>query len=179
MLLQEFLSKIDSQVWPKSNWNHKAHLALGMWLVQNHEPQEAYDRIVRTILAYNEAWGAELKPGGGYHGTLTWVWMVLLSQIFSRLQWSWKETDSLAKVYQDCEKLIQLDSPFHYYTRPLLGSWRAQLEIVTPDKQELITEIRPHGAMMVLLSDDAIMRLEEQGDTDGAELARSHRESIL
>lgn len=60
---------------PKAEWTHEAHLAACLWLI-TERPDFAPERdMPGTISAYNLSVGTENTESGGYHETLTQLYI--------------------------------------------------------------------------------------------------------
>jgi hypothetical protein len=60
---------------PRHCWTHRAHLAVGLWMVHRHGEAGALARLRQQIRSHNEAVGIANDAGGGYHETLTRLWI--------------------------------------------------------------------------------------------------------
>ena len=63
---------------PKEEWNHHAHLKVGLWHLLHYSPCESLKRLRQSIKQYNIASGVENTESQGYHETITqfYVWLI-------------------------------------------------------------------------------------------------------
>jgi hypothetical protein len=119
----------SQQTLPFAEWTHQAHLTVALWHVLRYPPEEALDRVRAGIQAYNLSQGVEQTPEGGYHETLTRIWMALVQDFVSRsgpgpIE---KLAPALWAACQD-QKLA-----LRFYTRERLLSWEARTTFLEPD----------------------------------------------
>lgn len=60
---------------PKAEWTHEAHLAACLWLLRERPDFLAERDMPETISAYNLSVGTENTDSGGYHETLTQLYI--------------------------------------------------------------------------------------------------------
>ncbi|HJQ20494.1 MAG TPA: hypothetical protein VJ867_09120 [Gemmatimonadaceae bacterium] len=116
---------------PHGDWDHGAHLAMGVWYLLWHDFDTALDRVRRGIQALNahhEAEGATIRVG--YHETLTRLYMVLIHRALARHSHATPLVDVLNAVI---EELNDRSIPFRYYTNERLFSREARADFVPPD----------------------------------------------
>ena len=56
---------------PKAQWNHRAHFAAALWLLEHPEVLARSGGMGPIIRAYNEATGVANTDTSGYHETIT------------------------------------------------------------------------------------------------------------
>jgi hypothetical protein len=66
-----FLHDVVVGTFPRSRWNHAAHLAYAAWVLWNGG---RYDGVRSAILAYSKTQGIVSTPDSGYHETVTHFW---------------------------------------------------------------------------------------------------------
>lgn len=118
---------------PFAEWTHRAHLTVALWHVLRYPPEEALDRVRAGIQAYNLSQGVEQTPEGGYHETLTRIWMAVVQDYVSRCGPG--PIEELAPgLWETCQdqKLA-----LRFYTRERLLSWEARTTFVEPDRLAL------------------------------------------
>lgn len=118
---------------PFAEWTHRAHLDVALWHVLNFPPQEALERVRTGIQAYNLSQGVRQTPEGGYHETLTHLYMALVADFVRKSDP--EPIESLAeKLWASCsDRRI----PLRFYSRERLMSWEARTTFVAPDLAEL------------------------------------------
>lgn len=112
-----------------AQWTHRAHLKVAyLYLLQLPYP-EALERLRTGIKAYNAAHGIQDTPTGGYHETLTQVWLQLVHSAMR--QFGPAET---ADAFFDCQpQLGSTRTPLLFYSRERLMSAEAKRMFVAPD----------------------------------------------
>lgn len=115
---------------PKGEWTHHAHLAVGLWHVATHGPQDALDRLRVGIRALNTSHAVANIESAGYHETITRAYVALLSQ------W-WEATpgdDAPAHVAALlASPLARPNVLLHFYSKERLMSAAARAEWIEPD----------------------------------------------
>lgn len=69
--IEDFIREFEALRLPKVRWTHHAHLVAGLWYLSRHPPADALAIVRRRIRAHNEAVGTANTDHGGYHETLT------------------------------------------------------------------------------------------------------------
>ncbi len=121
--IKSLISKFENCTLPRYEWNHTAHLTVALWYLNRYEEQEAINRIRQGIKRYNLNTGIKATKDGGYHETLTFFWIRIVSHYLSvnREESSILETAiAISRSYSD--KYL----PFQYYSWDLLMSWEAR-----------------------------------------------------
>lgn len=118
---------------PFADWTHRAHLEVALWHALHYSPAEALERVRTGIQAYNLSQGVEQTPTGGYHETLTHLYMALVQDFVRRNAPAPVEQLSEALWKELAEKQVAL----RYYSRELLNSWEARTTFVAPDRAAL------------------------------------------
>lgn len=70
--LDAFIAGFERGTWPKNQWTHAAHLAVGACYILDGD--SALDRLRTNIPRYNVSQGGENTEDSGYHETLTCFW---------------------------------------------------------------------------------------------------------
>lgn len=118
----------------RSEWTHHAHLVVALWYLLRHEEATARRLICTGIRRYNEAGGVKQTKTGGYHETMTLLYVKVISRF-------------LATASPDCTLLMLVNSlinlygdknlPLEYYSRERLMSWEARTRWLEPDLKAL------------------------------------------
>jgi len=119
---------------PHERWTHAAHLALGVWMVNHYELDEAIARVRAAILAYNDRVGIVSTPTSGYHETITCFWTRYIASVNRELDVCASLEDRYQRVLSRCSEPALLGT---YYSRELLKSPRARRRWVAPDRADL------------------------------------------
>ncbi len=125
---------------PKSEWTHHAHLQVGLWHVFHFPPDEALLRLREGITCLNEAHGTPNTDTGGYHETITRLYVAIIARFAAKCDRS-RPFDELA------EELFarhgHRDLPLQYYTRERINSLAARRGWLEPDLAALPTDQGP------------------------------------
>lgn len=119
---------------PKAEWNHEAHLRVGLWHLLRYPPAESLDRLRAGIRSYNEATGVANTPTSGYHETTTRLYVLLIADFVGSRDPS-GDLDELA-----AELIATIGDrglPFRYYSEKHLMSTEARRRWVEPDLEPL------------------------------------------
>lgn len=129
----QLVSAFESCTLPRDQWNHRAHLTVGLWYLIRHEKALATILIRDGIQKYNYAHGIHQTKDTGYHETITLLYISLISKHLTTMR-----NDSivelingLLKAYGD--KRIALT----YYSEERLLSWEARTSWIEPDLRPL------------------------------------------
>ena len=80
----EHLRRFEDHSLPKEQWTHRAHLKVAYLYLNRFSHSEALERLRKGIQAYNAAQGIQDTPTGGYHETMTQVWLELVYTTLSK-----------------------------------------------------------------------------------------------
>lgn len=125
-----FIAAFRARTLPKPAWSHPAHLAAGLWYLDEFPPPEALVRMRGDIRAYNEATGVANTDHAGYHETLT--------QLFLRGVQTHRRAHAGAPLLEVLRRLLRTplarsDWPLRFYSKPHLMSVQARHHWVEPD----------------------------------------------
>ena len=119
---------------PLSAWTHRAHVTVASWYLLHYPVTEATERMRSGIQRFNSIAGTTGNPEGGYHETITLVWLHLV-------RWRLGQTSATdlpeARVQQVVEWLGDKRLPFEFYSRERLMSAEARAGWVEPDLRRL------------------------------------------
>jgi len=76
--LADFLLAFERGTWPKSSWNHAAHIAVAGCYLLAHPSDVAESRMRLGIRHYNHCTGTVNSDRSGYHETLTLFWLAVV-----------------------------------------------------------------------------------------------------
>jgi hypothetical protein len=127
---------------PRSQWNHAAHLTVGLWYLFYDSEQEAIDAVRNGIKNYNSAQGIETTRNSGYHETLTMFWVGIIRRYLAEES---RNRSMVSLVNGLIAKYADHTLPFRYYTRDRLMSWEARNNWVEPDLKPLDSAIVRQG----------------------------------
>jgi len=81
--LNALIAGFEDGTWPKAQWTHAAHLALGACYVL--DGNSAMDRLRTNIPRYNVSQGGANTEDSGYHETLTCFWHDMIRDFIATL----------------------------------------------------------------------------------------------
>jgi hypothetical protein len=128
--IESFIREFEAGSLPKPRWTHHSHLVVGLWYLTHHSADDALSIVRIRIRSYNEAVGTANTDSGGYHETLT---RLFLRGIAAHILAHSSEAlpSSLALLLQS--PLADKDWPLSFYSRERLFSVAARHEWVEPD----------------------------------------------
>ena len=139
--IDEFAARFAACTLPKEEWTHQAHLAIGLWHVHRHGPDDALSRLRDGIRRLNDVHGTINSETGGYHETITRAYVLLLAQ-FNELQPP--NVPVQARVNDLLgTKFVERTFLFDFYSRDLLKSSQARKAWVAPDLGPLRLNEKP------------------------------------
>lgn len=128
--VRELITAFESHELPHAQWNHRAHLTVAAWYVMWYGPEAALDHVRDAIRAYNAAHGIVQTPTGGYHETLTRLYVWLVANAMRRAGLGSSLAQLVNRVVDEC---ADRELPYAYYSRERLGSWAARSGWIEPD----------------------------------------------
>ncbi len=128
--IEAFIRDLEACTLPKIRWTHHAHLLVALWYLTHHPPDDALDLVRRRIRAYNEAIGTANTDSGGYHETLTRLFLRGVAGHIARHR-NEPLPVSLAALLQS--PLGSKDWPLRFYSRERLFSVAARRDWVETD----------------------------------------------
>jgi hypothetical protein len=131
--IERLVAAFESCTLPREEWNHRAHLTVGLWYLAKHEKAQATHLIRESIQRYNHACGIIQTKENGYHETITLFYVWLVSKYLSRTDNSSIVglANGLLAAYGD-KRL-----PLEYYSKERLMSWEARTSWIEPDLRPL------------------------------------------
>jgi hypothetical protein len=73
--IEAFVAQFESGRLPRAGWTHEAHLLIALWYLAKHDEAAALPIVRQRIRAYNEAVGTVNSDHGGYHESLTRLYL--------------------------------------------------------------------------------------------------------
>jgi len=126
---EEHLRRFEDHSLPKEQWTHRAHLKVAYLYLNRFSQPEALERLRVGIQAYNAAQGIRDTPTGGYHETMTQVWLQL---VYTALR-QFGPAESADAFFEALPQLSDKRTPLLFYSRDRLMSPEAKRSYVTPD----------------------------------------------
>lgn len=132
--IESLISEFEACTLPYHEWNHRAHLTVGLWYLTRYKEAEATNYIRTNIQKYNHACGMSQTKSTGYHETITlfYVWVVnkYLKNPGGR--------NSIVELVNGLlENYGERSLPLKYYSKDRLMSWDARISWVEPDLKPL------------------------------------------
>ncbi len=135
--LQEFdnfAQQFQNCTLAKKEWTHKAHLAIGLWLIQRHDLEKASMYARDSIKKYNETIGVLNNEHSGYHESITMLYLRLIDHFVKQVGAN-NEIELLAGLLDS--EIVDKNYPLKFYSAKKLFSQEARLQWVEPDLQPL------------------------------------------
>lgn len=111
-----------------AHWNHRSHLRVAWMFLSRYEMDEAHLRMRVAIILLNAVHEVPESPQGGYHETLTRVWLALVG--------SARGVDAALDSEAFLSKhpvLLERQAPLSFYSRERLLSIAARARFIEPD----------------------------------------------
>lgn len=128
--LEAFIKDFEELTLPKRRWTHQAHLVVALWYLTRHTPDDALEITRRRIRAYNEAVGTPNSDSGGYHETLT---RLFLRGVAAHLSRHGGDLSLASIAVLLASPLANKDWPLQFCSRERLFSVDARRHWVEPD----------------------------------------------
>ena len=132
--VQGFIEEFEQGRLARDKWTHQAHLAAGFWYTSMLGPDRALDTMRARIQRHNESVGTPNTDSGGYHETVTRLYMTAIAHHVARNEEASFE-ESLALLLTS--PLSASTWPLRYYSRQRLFSVEARRGWVEPDVSPL------------------------------------------
>ena len=116
---------------PAKEWTHAAHLTVGLWHVHRYGAGDALGRLRNGIRRLNESHGNVNSATGGYHETITAVYVHLLAQYLESIH-----TDmplGMRALHLLASPMAAKDALLAFYSRDRLMSSTARAGWIDPD----------------------------------------------
>jgi hypothetical protein len=128
-----FIAEFEALRLSKQQWTHHAHLTAGFWYLTT-EPSTALEIIRRNIRAHNESVGTPNTDTGGYHESITRLFLAgIAAHIAAHRDAPFEESLRLLLA----SELGQSGWPLTFYSRERLFSVAARRGWVEPDLQSM------------------------------------------
>ncbi|ATY31246.1 hypothetical protein [Sphingomonas psychrotolerans] len=118
----------------REEWTHEAHLAACLYLLTERQDVDIDAEIAGIISRFNESLGGVNDDAGGYHDTITRVYVAGV-RLFLRTHASGGLAGRVNALLES--RIGRRDWPLDFYSRELLFSARARRGFVPPDRAPL------------------------------------------
>lgn len=129
-----FIAEFEGCRLSKLQWTHQAHLTAGFWYVSQLGATDALQVIRSNIRRHNESVGTANTDTGGYHESITRLYLMAIDRHIRANQGQSFESTLQALLESD---LGSSTWPLTYYSRERLFSVAARRGWVEPDVQNL------------------------------------------
>jgi hypothetical protein len=138
-----FLHLFESLDLPWEQWTHRSHLRVAYLYLTQYPLEKAIDRVRAGIQAHNNANPEKIKPGSGYHETITQAFIRMLHpmiELYGRRKPDPTNARDASAEFYASEQFFDANPQFTskrilflYYTEELLMSDEARRCFVPPD----------------------------------------------
>lgn len=132
--LEALVSAFERHSLPLPEWTHDAHLSTAMWYIYHDGLENALCKIRPGIITYNAAMGVQNTSDGGYHETITVLWMRLIDHFLS-IHPNLPLGESLELFLKG--EWAGKNKPLEYYSKDRLMSTQARGRWIEPDLKTL------------------------------------------
>ena len=131
--LTAIIDAFDRATLPGPAWTYAAHLTVGTCAVLRLGPQAALPYLRQGIRRLNESHGVINSATGGYHETITWLYIANIADLLGGLPRDWSRCAMVTAIITG-----PVDAHAHrHYSRELLLSSRARLTFMDADLHPL------------------------------------------
>jgi hypothetical protein len=127
-LLDRFL---DRAIGP-DEWTHELHVRIGWLHVRRFGPESALEGLRSGIRRLNAANGVANDRNGGYHETITRLWIALIHDADSRDR---PPASTSAAFVAAHPELLDFGRTYRYFSESTLWSEQARAHWVEPDQE--------------------------------------------
>ena len=116
---------------PKEDWTHQAHLINGLFCVMREGVEASIPLMREGIKSYNLSVGTENTDTGGYHESITVLFVHALQAFRNQIGLDLPLIELVNRF--DGSPLMENDFIFWFYSKDLVFSVKARREWVEPD----------------------------------------------
>ena len=129
--IHHLVESFENRTIAKSDWNHNAHLVVGLYYCHTL-PFAVAKNIMRDGICWlNDTHGTPNTETSGYHETLTVFW---LKRIWNYLDEIVESRSLFTLANEISEKFHDPNLPLQYYSREVLFSAEARRDYLPPDR---------------------------------------------
>jgi hypothetical protein len=133
--LNEFLESFERGTWPKSAWNHAAHVTVAACYLIEYPDEDASGYMRHGIVHYNQCVGTVNSDHSGYHETITLFWLAIVKARLRELSDGLPRLEVVRVVVT--ELAPQRDLFREYYSFDVVRSVEARRSWIAPDVKPL------------------------------------------
>ena len=128
--IEALAAAFDAAAIPRAEWTHRAHVTVAVHHLHRYGLGDGGRRVHDGIHRLNAANGIEQTPTGGYHETITRVYLRVLGAFVAAAP---PGADTASVVDAAWRELGDPALPLRWYSRERLMSWEARTGWVEPD----------------------------------------------
>jgi hypothetical protein len=127
--LAALIAAFDQAAIPGAAWTHAAHLTVGAWHVERLGLEGAMTHLREGIRRLNTANGIVNSEHGGYHETVTWLYLAVIAELLTAMPAGMAVHQRVAAIIAGpVDALVR-----RHYSAALLWSPLARRQVVAPD----------------------------------------------
>jgi hypothetical protein len=132
--IDAFIDAFEGCTLPKEEWTHGAHLLTGACYVHRLGEAAALERMRECLRRYNVSVGGKNTDTGGYHETITAMWIKLLERLLEESGTMDRAAFAAVAVerFEPQREILR-----EYYDFDLVGSTEARRKWVEPTLRSL------------------------------------------
>lgn len=130
--VETFIVEFEAERLPKERWTHEAHLVAGFWYTWHLGEEAALETMRTRIRRHNESVGTSNTDTGGYHETITRLYIGAIGEHISDHR---HESFEIALMSLLASPLRDSGWPLLHYSRERLFSVEARRRWIEPDKK--------------------------------------------
>ena len=128
--IEALAAAFDAAAIPRAEWTHRAHVTVAVHHLHRYGLRDGGRRVHDGIHRLNAANGIEQTPTGGYHETITRVYLRVLGAFVAAAATG---ADTASVVDAAWRELGDPALPLRWDSRERLMSWEARTGWVEPD----------------------------------------------
>lgn len=132
---EKLVAAFENCTLDKDDWSHEAHLLAGMKTCILYQ-ENAYLEMKKRVIRFNESVGTINSKSSGYHETITFYWIQILHHFCKKNNITSFDQEAVNTLLMS-EALVQRNSFLQYYSKDLIMSSKARLELIKPDLKEI------------------------------------------
>ena len=132
---EKLVAAFENCTLDKDDWSHEAHLLAGMKMCILYQ-ENAYLEMKKRVTRFNESVGTINSESSGHHETITFYWIQILHYFCKKNNIAAFDQEAVDALLMS-ETLVQRNSFLEYYSKDLITSSKARLELVKPDLKEI------------------------------------------
>lgn len=140
VVYSDLIASFEAAELSQAQFTHEAHLRVGYFYASRFSLPIAGARLRDGIQRLNAVHGVQTTPQGGYHETITLLYLNLLLDFHKRSDKSLSPGELADKVVVE---FADRELPLEYYSKERLFSWKARTRWLEPDLKSLPVQPYP------------------------------------